>query len=148
MFTGCTSRVLLFCEHSPRPAFFLKYFVCGLRSPFLTRPDVFLKYFCVVSIVRCTVWVPSSYLLKIPRNHHHHGVAENAIKIVVYKERTMMIHAAIRWSCVSEKDLCPMSLDHSTSFHSNILQMESGLSPEEIWTGNKSDYSRLRTVLT
>ena len=37
--------------------------------------------------------------------HHHNGVAENAIKIVVTTARTIMIHAAIRWPEYSEKNL-------------------------------------------
>ena len=37
--------------------------------------------------------------------HHQNDVAENGIMIVVYKSHTMMIHTAIRWSEVSEKDM-------------------------------------------
>ena len=48
----------------------------------------------------------------------------------------MMIHAALRWPDVSEKDLWPMALAHSAYFYNNIPQMGSGLSPEEIWTGS------------
>ena len=62
--------------------------------------------------------------------HHHNGVAENAIKNVVRKARTMMIHAALRWPECSEKSLWPMALSHAVHLHNHASKMDSGLSPE------------------
>jgi hypothetical protein len=42
------------------------------------------------------------------RGHHHHGFAKNYIKNVVRLAPTIMIHAALRWPEVSEKELWPM----------------------------------------
>ena len=45
--------------------------------------------------------------------HHHNGVAEASIKLIVYKARAMVIHAALRWPEVHVKDLWPLAVSHS-----------------------------------
>ena len=37
--------------------------------------------------------------------HHQNGVAETSIKLTSYKARALLIHAALRWPEVAEKDL-------------------------------------------
>ena len=44
--------------------------------------------------------------------HHHNGAAENAIKNVQRRARTMMVHAALRWPDQNERDLWPLALEH------------------------------------
>ena len=75
--------------------------------------------------------------------HHHNGSAENAIKNIQRKARTMMIHAALRWPDQSEKDLCPLVLDHAIYLHNNLPREETGLSPEELWTRSSSSHTML-----
>jgi hypothetical protein len=59
--------------------------------------------------------------------HHQNGVAENAIKIVTQKARTMMLHVALRWPSMLDKNLWPMALTHATHLynqtpHPDLLQ--------------------------
>ena len=75
--------------------------------------------------------------------HHHNGVAENSIKNVVRTSRTMMIHAALRWPEHADKKLWPLALQHAAFLHNHTPREDSGLSPEEIWTGSKSSHSHL-----
>ncbi|MGH3053412.1 MAG: reverse transcriptase domain-containing protein [Gaiellaceae bacterium] len=66
------------------------------------------------------------------------GAAENAIKIVVQKARTMMIHAALRWPEAADKSLWPMALSHATYLYNHTPSMESGLSPAELFSRTKN----------
>jgi hypothetical protein len=70
-------------------------------------------------------------------------VAENAIKNVQRKARTMMIHAALRWPDQNEKDLWPLALEHAVYMHNHTPREATGLSPVEIWTQSKSTHSAL-----
>ena len=76
--------------------------------------------------------------------HHHNGVAENAIKNVQRKARTMMIHAALRWPDQSERQLWPLALDYAVYLHNHTPREATGLSPEKIWTRSKSSHSALQ----
>jgi hypothetical protein len=78
--------------------------------------------------------------------HHHNGVAENSIKNVVRLARTMMIHAALRWPEVSEKELWPMAMQHAVHLHNHTPKISSGLSPEEVWSRSKSTHSALQNA--
>lgn len=71
------------------------------------------------------------------------GPAENAIKIVVAKARTMMVHAALRWPAQAKKDLWPMALSHAAHLYNHTPKQESGLAPIEIFTSTKSEYHYL-----
>ena len=75
--------------------------------------------------------------------HHHNGAAENAIKNVVRRAFTMMIHAALRWPDQNEKDLWPLALDHAVYLHNHTPRQDTGLCPEELWTRSTSSHSAL-----
>ena len=75
--------------------------------------------------------------------HHQNGVSENAIKNVVRTTRTMMIHAALRWPEQADKKLWPLALQHAVFLYNHTPRQDSGLCPEEIWSGTKNSYSRL-----
>ena len=75
--------------------------------------------------------------------HHQNGTAENAIKIVVQKARTMMFHSALRWPSVSDKDLWPMALSHAAYLHNITPNPTSGFSPDEIWYRTKLESQAL-----
>ncbi len=71
------------------------------------------------------------------------GVAENAIKIVTQKSRTMMIHAALRWPGMVEKELWPMALSHAVYLYNHTPSQATGLSPLEVFARTKSEHHAL-----
>ena len=78
--------------------------------------------------------------------HHHNGVAEWGIKHVVRLARTMMIHAALRWPEVVNKDLWPLALSHAAYVHNHTPNTEHGFAPLELWTVTKSSHTALQTA--
>ena len=75
--------------------------------------------------------------------HHQNGAAENGIKIVVHKARTMMIHAALHWPGYSEKELWPMALSHAAYLYNHTPNSSCSFPPIELFTSSKSDHSAL-----
>ena len=63
--------------------------------------------------------------------HHQNGVAERAIRTVVTKARTMLLHAMLRWSEQTTTNLWPMAMNHAAFLVNAIPQTMDGLSPEE-----------------
>lgn len=66
--------------------------------------------------------------------HFQNGVAENSVKMVVQKARTMMLHAALRWPGYSEQELWPMALSHAVHLHNHTPSMKNQLAPVEVFT--------------
>jgi hypothetical protein len=62
------------------------------------------------------------------------GVAENAIKIIVSKARTMMIYAALMWPEANDDSLWPLALSHAAYLYNNIPNEVTGIAPIEIFT--------------
>ena len=63
--------------------------------------------------------------------HHQNGVAERAIRTVVTKARTMLLHAQLRWPDQTPVDLWPMAMQHASYLINIIPHINEGLSPEE-----------------
>ena len=80
--------------------------------------------------------------------HHHNGCAEVAINLVVYKARSMVIHAALHWPDAHVKDLWPLALNYAAYLYNIIPKQDSGLSPDEIWSGVTSNHEKLRVAQT
>ena len=80
--------------------------------------------------------------------HHHNAHAENAIKIVTQKGRTMMFHSALCWPEHTDLKLWPLALKHAEHLHNEMIQMDSGLAPIELWTKSKSSYSSIQNAHT
>lgn len=78
--------------------------------------------------------------------HHHNGVAENAIKNVIRSARTLMIHAALRWPSMTERELWPLAVDHAVWMHNNTPKADTRFSPEELWCKSKSQHSDLQRM--
>ena len=75
--------------------------------------------------------------------HHQNGAAENAIKIVVTRARTMMLHVALHWPEMHSQDLWPMALQHAVHLYNNTPTPEKRWAPVEFWTSTKSNYQHL-----
>ena len=75
---------------------------------------------------------------------HQNGQAENSIKIVTWRARTMMIHASLHWPEVHEDALWPLAVSYAVDFYNHTPSMTSGLSPAEIFYGAKDNRSFLK----
>ena len=72
------------------------------------------------------------------------GVAENAIKIVVSKARTMMIYAALMWPEAKDDSLWPMAVTHAAYLYNHTPNEVTGIAPFEIFAQTTSDGQELR----
>ena len=63
--------------------------------------------------------------------HHQNGVAERAIRTVVTRARTMLLHAQLRWPDATSPELWPMAMEHASYLINIIPNINEGLSPEE-----------------
>ncbi len=77
---------------------------------------------------------------------HQNGFAENGIKTVSNLARAMLIHAALWWPTSHNLSLWPLCLEHAVYIWNRIPDKTDGLSPEEKWTGVKSDHHELRRL--
>ena len=62
------------------------------------------------------------------------GVAENCIRIVVTKARTMMIHASLMWPDVKDEALWPLAVSHAVYLYNHTPNEQSGISPIDYFT--------------
>jgi hypothetical protein len=74
--------------------------------------------------------------------HGQNGIAERSIRTVCDRARTMLLHAMEHWPEAVSIDLWPFALKMAADIH-NATPGPSGLSPEEIFTQQKSRPDRL-----
>jgi hypothetical protein len=75
-------------------------------------------------------------------NHSQNGIAERSIRTICDRARTMLLHAMEHWPEVVGLDLWPFALKLAVDVH-NATPGPSGLSPEEIFSRQKSRPNRL-----
>ena len=80
--------------------------------------------------------------------HGQNGVAERGIQTVVNSARTMMLHQALMWPEHFDMRLWSFALDYATHLWNHLPNRDGGLSPMEIFSGSKSDYSSVKTAKT
>ena len=80
--------------------------------------------------------------------HHQNGVAERAIRTISTTARAMMIHALIHNPTEVSMDLWPFAIDYAIHLWNKMPKQDTGISPEEIFYGVKSDHSQLREART
>lgn len=78
--------------------------------------------------------------------HHHNALAENGIKIIVNKARTLMFHAALCWPSQVDMRLWPLAMQHSVHLHNHTPSRGSRLSPIEVWSSTRSNHSELKNA--
>ena len=66
--------------------------------------------------------------------HHHNGMAECAIQMIMSIARTMMLHTAIHWPKVADTSLWPMAVDHAVYLYNHVPNELTGLAPINIFT--------------
>ena len=74
------------------------------------------------------------------------GAAEGAIRLVVSKARTMMIHAALHWPEVDDKSLWPLAVSHAAYLYNNTPNPETGQAPIEVFSRSVSDFKALHNA--
>eukprot|EP00957_Ditylum_brightwellii_P185981 14159401-Ditylum_brightwellii.AAC.1 len=67
--------------------------------------------------------------------HHQNSVSEQSIGTVVCSARTMILHATIYWPDVSDIMLWPFALQYAVHLWNNMLSMNTGLAPLDIFSG-------------
>ena len=72
------------------------------------------------------------------------GSAENAIKIVTNRARTMMIHAAIHWPEVDDKSMWPFAVSYAVHLYNQTPNRLTNISPAEIFQRTKSTHNALK----
>ena len=78
--------------------------------------------------------------------HWQNGVAEGAIRIVVNRARTMLIHAELLWPEAKDPSLWPMALSHAAHLYNNTPNEQSGIAPIEIFSRTSSDFQALKNA--
>ena len=75
--------------------------------------------------------------------HHQNGVSERAIGTVFMQARTQLLHSQLRWTDQTPISLWPMSTQHATKLHNIMPGMQSGLTPDEIFSRTTSNHAEL-----
>lgn len=76
------------------------------------------------------------------------GVAEGAIRIIVSRARTMMLHASLHWPEMDDESLWPMAISHASYMYNHTPNEHTGIAPIETFTGTISDGQALRNLHT
>ncbi len=73
---------------------------------------------------------------------HQNGIAEHMIGTITRRAHSMLLHATLLWPDIITEDLWPFALKMAVDVH-NATPGISGLSPDEMFSGQKSTKSRL-----
>ena len=80
--------------------------------------------------------------------HWQNGVAEGAIRIVVNRARTMMLHAQLLWPETKDQSLWPMAMSHAVHLYNHTPNEQASLAPLEVFSRTASDFQALRNART
>ena len=61
--------------------------------------------------------------------------------------RTMMLHAALRWPEVYSAELWCFAMNYACHVYNNIPRQDTGMSPEELYLGEKVDHEEVLASL-
>eukprot|EP00957_Ditylum_brightwellii_P167487 12749611-Ditylum_brightwellii.AAC.1 len=75
--------------------------------------------------------------------HHQNTVAEQAIRTVTHAACTMLLHATIYWSEVSDLMLRPFELQYAVDIWNNMLEQQTELSPFDKFSQTMTDHTNL-----
>ena len=75
---------------------------------------------------------------------HMNGIAEQNIKTVAQLSCANMLHLALHWPQQADIKLWPQAVNYATWVFNNLPNMDSGLSPIELWTSMRADDTILR----
>ena len=69
---------------------------------------------------------------------HQNGVAERNIKTAAQWARANMLHLANHWPQYASAKYWPQAIDYAVWVFNNLPNMESGITPNELWSRSKS----------
>jgi hypothetical protein len=75
---------------------------------------------------------------------HQNGIAERSTKTVAQWARANMLHLANSWPQCADSKYWPQAIDYATWVLNKLLNMESGISPDELWSGVRRNDSILQ----
>ena len=73
--------------------------------------------------------------------HHQNGVVERAIQTVTHWARAMMMHQLLHWPSEYNPNLWALAFEHAVYIWNDLPRSRNGLSPHELFTGNKTPSS-------
>jgi transposase InsO family protein len=77
--------------------------------------------------------------------HHQNGVAERGIGTVSRMARSNLLHLMLHWPLRCKVDLWALSMDYAVWIYNRVpLDYLGGLSPNEFWSGIRSDHADLK----
>jgi transposase InsO family protein len=76
--------------------------------------------------------------------HHQNGVAERNIKTISQWARASMLHAAFHWHEHANIKLWPQAVDYAVWVFNRLPSVETGLSPNELWSSSRNTTHDLR----
>ncbi len=77
---------------------------------------------------------------------HQNSIAKPNIKVVVQRACANMLHLAIHWPQYANSKYWPQAIDYSIWVYNRLLNIDSGITPNEIWSGVHSPGSKLSRV--
>jgi Reverse transcriptase (RNA-dependent DNA polymerase) len=80
--------------------------------------------------------------------HWQNGMAEGAIRIIVSRARTLMLHAVWHWPEMEDASLWPMAMAHAVHIYNHTPNELTGIAPIETFSGSLSDGQALRNLHT
>jgi hypothetical protein len=66
--------------------------------------------------------------------HHHNGIAECSIGMIMVMACTMMLHAVIHWPDSADPTLWPMAVAYAVFLYNHVPNETTGISPNDLFT--------------
>jgi transposase InsO family protein len=73
-----------------------------------------------------------------PYAHHQNGAAERSIGTLFNSDRTMLLHAKLRWPEVIDIDIWSMAIEYARWIY-NYMPNDAGISPIDLLTKNRTN---------
>ncbi len=74
---------------------------------------------------------------------HQNGVSERNIKTVAQWARANILHLATHWPQHANSTYWPQAINYAVRVFNRLPNMESGIAPNEIWSGVRSPHTKL-----
>ena len=78
--------------------------------------------------------------------HHHNGVVERSIRIIMEIAHSMMLCTAIHWPDQADPTLWPMAVQYAVYLYNHIPNPSTGLSPSDIFTRTWWEHKRFHDL--
>jgi hypothetical protein len=79
-------------------------------------------------------WQGQEYSFSGVGAHHQNGLAERNMKTIAQWARANMLHLGTHWPQQARSKFWPQAIDYSTWVFNRLPNVESGLTPNKIWS--------------